>query len=516
MGLVGRLSILSLLLIIGQTAHGQGQLLLLDRSGSMQSYYQSGLIAELGHRIEGVMQTRKVTPIRIGAFNNRVEIFSDVSKVTVGGSTYLDAAVDYSIDNHYSLLWLVTDNIMHHSGEEEGQTGAFYDRLKTDAVARVVIFPLKQEEGKGHAGIIVYALLLSEDAADSFKAETEEFARLTSNTVLLPMKPLDRETIETIFVENRSRKIPTYTDGSVVKEDLEIRFKSKFDHLKIVDADITSPRVAPEFSKNSLLNFEKDQVTITPTKIAELGPRGETIQDYKVSVDLGRIKLKHDLPSLFRAALRDPNEEISLDLAFSIQVPKEKFQFTDDFLRNYSADTTEKAKAEGKIFALGELPLLVAENKTSIDVPHKPKIHVQYPAWLFLIFPGIPIAVLAGAILAGVYVWRRLKRLANQQPRWTIEVRVPPQAKGRLKGSWVVVSVGDKQNRLGQLKGTKFVPGAGVTPKEQQTIKEDLPVNLKMRKQDFSLIFRRSSTGESGKPERKEKQKDAKRVGIKI
>lgn len=517
MGLAGRIGILSLFLLIGQAAHGQGQLLLLDRSGSMQPYYQSGLIAELGQRLNGLMQNQKIAPVRIGAFNNRVEIVPDVKSISPSGATYLDVAVDYAIANHYTIAWLITDNIMHRSGEEEGKTSAFYDRLKTDAVTRVVVFPLKQEEGKGHAGIIVYALLLSNDAADVFKTETEEFARLTPKTALLPMKPLDRDTIDTVFVEQSSpKKVPVYTDGSVVHESLRMRFKSKFDHLKIVDADITSPRVAPEFSKNSLLNFERGEITIDPKKITELGPRGQTIQDYTVSVDLGKISLKRDPKSLWQAAWRDPNEEISLDLAFSINVPKEKFQFTEDFLRDYSADTTEKAKAQGKIYDLGALPLLVAENQTSIDVPHKPKIHVHYPWWLVFISPGIPVAALILVIVGAIYLWKKLKRLAKRQPTWSIEVRLPPEGKGKLQGGWVFVAVDGKQNRLGQLKGTTLTPAAGVTPREPQTIKEDLPVNLNLRRQQYSMTFRRSASGELNKPGRKEAQRDAKRGGVKI
>src|SRR5689334_3200918 len=115
MGLVGRIAGLGLLLLISQFARGQGQLLLLDRSGSMRSYYESGLIVELGRNVTNAAQAENAGPVSVAAFNDHVEMFPDVSRVSVIGPTYLDVAMDYAIDHHYSVVWLVTDNIMHRS-----------------------------------------------------------------------------------------------------------------------------------------------------------------------------------------------------------------------------------------------------------------------------------------------------------------------------------------------------------------------------------------------------------------
>jgi len=517
MGPIKSLIIVVILLFLSPVAQGQGQLLLIDRSGSMKPYYENGLIAELGQRITGIMREQSLSPVTITAFNNQVETVQDIAQIAVGGPTHLDVAIDYAVNHHYVVVWMVTDNIMHRQGEEEGKTQVFYDRLKASAVARVVIFPLKQAAGQGKAGIIVYALLLSPNGSDTFKKETEQFESQTRNTVLLPMKPLDRDTIETAFEQTGSEdRNKVYSDGSVVSETLGLSFKSKFDHLNIVDAEIVNPRVAPEFSKNSLLAFEKDDVKITPTRITELGPRSKTIQVYKVRVDLGRIKLKRDLVSLWRAALKDPNEEISLDLSFSINVPKEKFQFTPDFLRDYSAETTEKAKAEGKIYALDQLPLLVANDQTSIEVPHKPKIRVRYPSWLVFVFPGLPILGLLIVVAGGIYASRAVKKMARRKLSWTVDVREPMAAEGRIRDAWVIVTVDGKHNRLGRINKTNFVPTTGVTPKEPQGVKEGLPLSLTFRKKEYSIIFRRPASGDGVAPTRKEKAKDGERNEIKI
>jgi len=518
MGFARYIGAIGVLLFMLSPVYGQGQLLLIDRSGSMRPYYESGLISEVGERINNLMQGPNLSPVRVGAFNSRVDLVDNIKAIQVNGPTYLDVALDYAVNNKYSLVWLVTDNIMHRVGEEEGQTQAFYDRLKRDSVSRVVVFPLKQTPGQS-PGIIVYALLLSPNVGDVFRQEIDEFARATANTVLLPMKPLDRETIETTFVDRNPKQKPrlTYEDGSLIEEEMELRFRSRFQHVKVMDADIENPAVAPEFSKNSLLAFEKDQITITPTKIRELEPGHETLQAYKVEVHLGRIRLKRDFVSLWRAALKDPNEEISLDLSFSVKVPREKFQFSDDFLRDYSSATPEAARAEGKIYALHQLPLLVAESNTSIQVPHKPKIRVRYPWWLVFIFPGIPIA--AGVVLIGgsVLAWRGLRRAASNKPQWTIDVTSPGGARGEIQRGLVLVSLGGKQVRLGQVKGNNFGPAAGVIPKEMQAIKEGLPLSLISKRNNFVLIFRRSSpSANSNGHGKKERRKDGKGSTAKI
>ena len=518
MGFVRYIGATGLLLFVLWPVYGQGQLLLIDRSGSMEPYYKSGLISEVGQRINNLMQGSQLNPVRIGAFNSRVDLVPNINAIHASGPTYLDVALDYAVNNKYALVWLVTDNIMHRAGEEAGQTQAFYDRLKQDSVARVVVFPLKQTPGQNR-GIIVYALLLSVNADNVFRQEIDEFARTTTNTVLLPMKPLDRETIETTFVDRspNQKARPTYEDNSSVEEAMELRFKSRFQHLKIIDADIENPAVSPEFSKNSLLAFEKDQITITPTKITQLEPGHETSQAYKVQVHLGKIRLKRDFLSLWRAALRDPNEEISLDLSFSVKVPKENFQFSDDFLRDYSSATTDAAKAEGKIYALHQLPLLVAENNTSIQVPHKPKIHVRYPGWLVFIFPGVPILAAIVVIGGGVFAWRRLKQATSGKPRWTIDVTSPGGARGEVQRGLVLVSVGGKQVRLGQIKGNSFGPAAGVLPKEKQAIKEGVPLSLTSKRNNFVVIFRRQAQpGSANGHGKKERRRNGKGSTAKI
>jgi hypothetical protein len=498
MGFGRCIAALGLLLFILGSVSGQGQILLIDRSGSMQPYFRSGLISEVGQRINNLMRSPGLNPVRVGGFNSRVDLVDNLNAIQASGPTYLDVALDYAVNNQYSLVWLVTDNIMHRAGEEEGQTQAFYDRLKQQSVSRVVVFPLKQTRGQ-NPGIIVYALLLSPSADDVFRREIDEFARTTTNTVLLPMKPLDRETIETTFVDDRSdKKAKTvYEVGSVIEETMELRFKSRFQHLKIVDADIENPAVAPEFSKNSLLAYEQDQVTITPTKIEKLEPGRETLQAYRVNVHLGKIRLKRDFISLWRAALKDPNEEISLDLSFSVKVPRERFQFSDDFLRDYSSPTPEAARAEGKIYALHQLPLLVAENNTSIQVPHKPKIYVRYPWWLVLIFPGVPIAAAIAVASGGVFAWRGLKRATSRKPQWAIEITSPVGARAEIQRGLVLVSLAGKQLRLGQVKGNSFGPAAGVLPRETHAIKEGIPLSLTSKRNNFVLIFRRRSQSDN-------------------
>jgi hypothetical protein len=517
MGLVRLAGLAALLLVSAAPTLAAGQLLLVDRSGSMAKYYQSGLVRETAQRLTSVMRAQSPQPVSVGAFNDRVEIVGDIGSVSPSGPTYLDGAIEYAHRQGYSLVWLLTDNVQHRAGEEEGKTAVFYDKLKQDAVRRVVIFPLRQPPGL--AGVIVYALLLSDDeeAAAAFRREAEEFARLTPGTAALPMKPLDRDTIETVFLEDpaaASRPRPIYAEGSVVRETVKLRFRSKFNHLRIVKSKIANPRVSPEFSRASLLKFEREDVGIDPTVVEELDPNGETVQVYTVSVDMGRIRLKRDPASLWKAALSNPVEEISLELSFSIDVPKENFQFTEGFLRDYNAETTDEAKAGGRIYALRQLPLLVAENRTSIGVPHRPKIRVQYPGWLALVFPGLPILALTLLVVGGLFVWRKASSLTPGGARWQVEVVAPEGARGQVQGGWVVVTAGGRAGRLGHLKGDSFVPATGVSPTGARHVREGIPFKLTHRKNEYELIFRKSP--QPGGPGGGEKKRDGQRREVKI
>ncbi|MCX6922557.1 MAG: hypothetical protein NT154_04980, partial [Verrucomicrobia bacterium] len=276
---------------------------LLDRSGSMKSYYDIQVIQDSARAIQEVLQTHG----NVDLFGFSTEVkgarnLADIGQLPFGQSTYLDRALDYAITRQYAIVWMITDNVQDQPGAAEaGNTEIFYRRLRSNAVKRVVIFPLLQAPGR--AGLVIYALLLG-DSDQEYEKEIAEFVRHANGLLMtepLRMKPLDRDTIEVRLVRSTQaqpgRKRVAYDAGQPISEQMEIRFKSKFEHLEIADAKIEVLKASPGFQKGSLLSSDKREIAITPDKIT-IGAGDETQQIYRVSIDLGVVRLRRGLSTL--------------------------------------------------------------------------------------------------------------------------------------------------------------------------------------------------------------------------
>lgn len=412
---MGRLSSIAVLflLIASHSVSGQNHALLIDNSGSMRPYYQSLLIRDLGSAIENVLKPHG--SIQVMAFSTDVVRVRDVDELTqrpLGEFTYLDRALDETIRQGCPIVWMITDNVQSQAGEvEEGNTEMFYRRLRSPSVNKVVIFPLLQSPGT--PGIVIYALQLSPDLDKTFQAEIAEFLESTKGTYTtdaLRLKPLDREAVDISLNREtaNANKGVLYKAGQDISESLDVRFKSRFDHLKIVDSKISVSEAEPEFAATSLLRPEKTDILINPERILSLEPNEETAQLYRVTMNLGKVGLKKDLHSWWQAAWGKNYEDVSLNASFVIEVPQENFRFKESFLKKYDATNPVVAKTTGKIYGLARLPLAMTETSTSIPAEVSLPFRVQYPWWpaffwilLFLLAIGGITAIAVALLKAG-------------------------------------------------------------------------------------------------------------------
>src|ERR1017187_969886 len=111
----------------------------------------------------------------------------------------------------------------------------------------------------------------------------------------------------------------------------------------------------------SLLMPERRAISITPRVVQRLGAGDETEQVYVVDVDLGKIALKKDVASLWKAAFGKSSEEALLNLQFLIEVPQKNFHLRKQFLQEYHAGTLAEARATGKVYAVDQLPSLMSD-----------------------------------------------------------------------------------------------------------------------------------------------------------
>ncbi|MEK6409785.1 MAG: hypothetical protein AABN34_22905 [Acidobacteriota bacterium] len=465
----------------------------------MKPYYDSGLVLDLGGRIHTLIQKRVGTRPQIIAFSADtmpVRTLEEVGGLAFGTSTLLDNAIGDAIERQYSIVWLITDNIEHQPGTQEGDnTTAFYEKLRGDPVKKVLIFPLVQTQGM--SGIVIYAMLLSSQADSIFEDEITEFTndiKRSHNTEHLRMKPLDSATIESTLArsDQKHRDRAVYNEGQSIHETMEVRFKSRFEHLKVTDADIEAD-VRAEFGQTTLFTLENPHIAITPKKVTELDPGGETEQVYSVSVDVGKVRLKRDLASIWKAAWSKTGEEGTVNVSFLIRVPRENFQFKKTFLDAYNARTPQEARQTGKVYALDKLPSLLAERVTLIPVESPQPFRVKYPWWPGPLFIILGLFIVGLIIFGGRFASRSFAGSLKGKPKWDVLITAPSEGRGTIQGGWVAIPLGGRSVRVGQMKGGTLLPGPGVTPKTAQPIKEGVPINLKYRNTDFSLIFRQGA-----------------------
>jgi hypothetical protein len=453
---------LGLLLLLTPLRSEVRQALFLDRSGSMRPYYQDGLVLDLARALSGVL--RAEGGITAFAFSNDVTPLQSVDQVVnvpFGNFTYLDRALDSAVSSKMSLAWLITDNVQDERGAAEaGNTEVFYSRLRSDAVKRVTIFPLRQPAGR--RGLVVYALLLDENASTAFERGLAEFRRRAAGLVQtepLRMKPLDEDTVQVSFVRTGSGpkgSTAVYSTGKPVHERLEIRFKSRFDHLEISEGSIRVAEAQARFDSDSLLVPERRIISISPRIVKKLAAGDETEQIYSVDIDLGKLRLKRDLVSLWRAAWGRSVEEATLRLEFLIDVPQRNFRLRPQFLKTYHAASSQEAQATGKVYGLDQLPSLMSEQVTSVRVVSPIVFRVRYPWWPSIFWIAILLAASGTAVLAA----RVLKRIPLMARRdWAVQAET--EAGVPLECTVDQAKVLVQRDLIGFVDRNAFTPAAG-------------------------------------------------------
>lgn len=497
-------AVLLLLSLAPSRVMAQGGALLVDNSGSMKPYYSDGRIVELSRAVSEVLQAHGGA--RLHAFSDQVYPLSDVGDlrtIHLGGFTYIDRALDYAVRGSYQIVWVLTDNVeSQSSAPEAADTEVFYQKLRGPDVRKIVIFPLRQPPGTN--GLVIYALELSPAADETFEREVTEFAdraKGTLRTEALRMKPLDKDTVqvsyERVNLKPKVRGVIVYKTGQDIHEEVELRFKSRLEHLKIVDAKLVVPPAKAQFGAGSLLEPERREIKISPERVT-VDPQNETEQVYRVTVDLGKVRLKRDLASLWKAAWGKSNEDIDLDITFAIQVPPENFKFRDDFLGTYNAETPQAAKETGKIYRLDRLPVLLSASRTEIAAGSSVPFRVEYPWWpafLWIALGLLGLGLVAGVVIVGA---KAGGGVLGRLSRWDVSAET---AGGEPLGCDVerghVLVRGDD---LGVVSGGSFTAAEGVRLDGgvgRVKLRDDLRLRVERRGRQVFLVFRRGG-GDAG------------------
>jgi hypothetical protein len=446
------------------------QAILIDRSASMRPHYEERLVERLAAGIQRVVQETIYGQDRLAlfVFDSEVKALPDADSLRrlrpSGRYTRLDSAIDYPLSRRYSIAWMVTDNIQDEPGSlEAGNTEIFYQRLRSDKVRGVVLFPVSCTPGT--PGLVVYALLFSDDDATLYEREIERFPEVVQDLgVIEPLrvKPLNLDTIEVDGTEpspqaRTARRIAAA--GQRFEQTVEFRFRSRLEQMRVEDAAVDLSEAKPQLPAGSLLRAEHNEVSISPEVVRGLDPQAQT-EVFRLRVDLGRLKLKKDLGSLWKAAFLRSEETVGLSVPVLIHIPREKLKLKPSFNERYGASSVEDARRSGRVYGLERVPLLLSNPTTTVRLQVPLSVRVTYPWWPLTLWGVLLLVGVGGLIGLGLLARKGVTALGRRR-RWDVSLELDGR---ELECRWdgQSVRVPEKDLELGALEGSQFRPGAEV------------------------------------------------------
>jgi hypothetical protein len=492
---------LALALLAPAAWAGPKSALLIDRSGSMKPYYQDHVVRQLSDTILAALrgQSEDIAVYAFSASAQRVKGIENVEQLPFGDSTMLDKALDRAVKDGVQIVWMITDNIQDDPGSADtGDTEQFYKKLRSDVIEKVTIFPLRQPAGR--PGLVIYALLKKDGDSDLYERELAGFhsrAEGILRTGALRMKPLDRDTVGISWVRaniNPRTSLITYDTGKPVKEIIEVKFKSKFDHIEITNASIDVVKREASFGKGSLIYPEKSDIDISPRTVERLGPGDETEQVYKIDVDLGKLKLRNDPASLWKAAWVKSSEDATLELSFVIQVPQKNFRLRPRFLQEFNGVTLQDAKNTGTVYAIDRLPSLMSGAVTAVQVTTPVVFRVRYPS--YPTFLWLAMFGLIGLTIIGLFLGIKRAAAMALHRRW--DVAAETQAGVSLGSAVENGNVLVQREIVGRVEGDTFVPATGTQivqpPAAEIHLSDGQKVTVEARRRLVVLTFKKKGT----------------------
>jgi hypothetical protein len=415
--------------------------ILLDNSGSMKGFYGGSQYLQLADIIK---ESQGGGETLIFQFNqNGPERINDIhdSKPSKN-DTRIDKALADVIDVQApDIIWILTDNYQDAPGVgEPGDIEAFYNRLLSDDIKKINIFPVSilfdgnltlycdqhgnpvQKQSsvyyQGKKGLLVYSILINETKSPEYNAlinsVSQRYASPAISSRPLLCKPLSADTVA-LDICQAPQGLPRsnleftgggfvgkgFREGERIEAFFYTKLKSSFRYLRLMDADLKGEQAGPFRTEG----FHKPEVQsrVAPDKLANpLEPGLASGIIYRVNIDIEKLRLKKDIRSIVHAALND-NGLVGGRMLLLLEVPEESFRFTDEILAEHNTDNICDMGQDNqrKIYGMGKLIPKMTPKIVSIPMPYSLKLEVKYPKWpLVMLVVGLLFAVLA---LFGAY-----------------------------------------------------------------------------------------------------------------
>lgn len=422
----------SLLCVLATSAPAQTDAprhrILIDRSGSMEGFFNTGAINEVGSLLRDLSGPA-----------GEAHYFIDTDLVPVGqepanfgGNTYLRQALEHALAQQPApaILWLLTDNqpSIGNQTASDQDIAQFYDRLRSDAVKRLYFFPLKLDfKGKlyrddGHSllapnyegkrGLLVYALLLDEGARAEFDRVTTEFQLRhrppgTREVRRIMIKPLEQDTItarllpgDRFRVEDENRLVAgDFDEGAPLKGDFKVELTSELGQMKISRADI-DVRVPENFRADDFTESEI-KPDFTPRDIHDFEPQSKRV--VVVSINAPGVHIRNN-PLSWWNCITHNRGDVTGRVQIGIKVPGQNFAVVSTLANEFSTNRDIYNDASGRVQErIYDLDGLVRRMMPERGVDISPRVgngeEGMIPVRLTVRYPKWPIWVLAGLIL---------------------------------------------------------------------------------------------------------------------
>lgn len=339
---------------------------LVDASGSMKGFFYKGagqaeswmgwLEQQISREQPGVeklyfIDEESLTP-SVGRYGNNTFINSAFTKIVAR-------------NQRPSIVWFVTDNQPSSpagKAASDDDLRRFYDNLQSDAVKRIYFFPLRLPYSgdlylfdendtprtypnyNGNRGLVVYALLLDDAAAEPFeRAVAEVESRLAANDAAVRgvrAKPLDRD-FASLAVRQGERF--TVTNEGVVGENFSVGEPIVGNFF----VDLTSTHGEIEISKAKLtvepVGFESGDFTesnivpvVTPDEIENFAPQNTRTLTINLRMEPVQISSWLNVATIMRT-LNENEGYIRGNIRLRVRVPPQNFKLVSQLTSTYSA-----------------------------------------------------------------------------------------------------------------------------------------------------------------------------------
>ncbi|UCH94781.1 MAG: hypothetical protein JSV88_31600 [Candidatus Aminicenantes bacterium] len=413
------------LVVIFHPGKAGESLVVIDKSGSMRGFYETGSLKKIYNDIrEELKKSWLSSNVRLFGFSIKGLVpYKRLEDIIPGSHTLIDKALKDGFALKPDVILIITDNIQDPDGiSQTSDITKFYSLLKKEIVEWVFIFPLKMPfngwvynigNWKKERAALLYAILLKNpnDSQSQRDKREEEFKKLASqiekvvHSSRIRCKPLEKGVIMTLKKPGKQNiKINFTTAGVDVKFksftpkprfSLKLILKSAYENISVIEGIIIGIKKLENKGLFKDINLEDSKVDVVPGYIKNLEP-SKTADNYLVTIELDKLKLDKNLFSLMKMPFHEEGI-ISCQLKLQINIPKHKLQLPKEIIDKYG---TSRRDDPERICGLNQLvPVLVETDDVVINQEKEFNIIIPYPGWAIFVLLGFFAAVILVAWL---------------------------------------------------------------------------------------------------------------------